>query len=412
MTSTTNDDALPGLSKSQFIALMAMLMATNAISIDIMLPGLQQIGASLGVASENERQYIITAYLLGMGVAQLFFGPLSDRFGRKPSLLAGLILYAVCALAIAIVPSFGLLLALRFVQGAGAAATRVITISIVRDVYGGRQMAEVMSLVMMVFMIVPVIAPSIGQLIISLAEWHMIFVVVALYAVMNIAIVSSKLGETLDPAHRRDFTPSVILSGFRIVLTNRLSLLYTLATSVILGALFGFINSAQQVLVGVYDLGVWFPLVFAAFASMMAVASFTNSRLVRRFGMRPLSHAALIGFTLASFVWMSASLYAPLPFPVFVVLYCATMFQFGLIAPNFNAMAMEPLGHVAGTASSVLGFMQTIGGSVIGAFIGQLFDGTATPLATGYFTVAVIGLVFVFIAEGGKLFKPHHQPAG
>ncbi|MEI3851779.1 MULTISPECIES: multidrug effflux MFS transporter [Ensifer] len=412
MTSTTNEDARPGLTKFQFIALMAMLMATNAISIDIMLPGLQQIGASLGVASENERQYIITAYLLGMGVAQLFFGPLSDRFGRKPPLIAGLALYALCALAIAIVPSFGLMLALRFVQGAGAAATRVITISIVRDVYGGRQMAEVMSLVMMVFMIVPVVAPSIGQLIISLAEWHMIFFVVALYAVMNIAIVVSKLGETLDPAHRRDFTPSVILSGFRIVLTNRVSLLYTLATSVILGALFGFINSAQQVLVGVYDLGVWFPLVFAAFASMMAVASFTNSRLVRRFGMRPLSHAALIGFTLASFVWMSASLYAPLPFPVFVVLYCATMFQFGLIAPNFNAMAMEPLGHVAGTASSVLGFMQTIGGSVIGAFIGQSFDGTATPLATGYFTVAAIGLVFVLIAERGKLFKPHHQPAG
>lgn len=412
MTSMTEDDALPGLTKFQFIALMAMLMATNALSIDIMLPGLQEIGASLGVADENRRQYIITAYLLGMGVAQLFFGPLSDRFGRKPPLLAGLAIYAVCALAIAIVPSFGLMLALRFIQGAGAAATRVITISIVRDVYGGRQMAEVMSLVMMVFMIVPVVAPSLGQLIISLAEWHMIFVVVALYAVMIITLVVSKLGETLDPANRRAFTPSMILDGFRIVLTNRLSLFYTLATSVILGALFGFINSAQQVLVGVYGLGVWFPLVFAAFAGMMAVASFTNSRLVRRFGMRPLSHAALIGFTLASFVWMSASLYAPLPFPVFVVLYCAAMFQFGLIAPNFNAMAMEPLGHVAGTASSVLGFMQTIGGSVIGAIIGQSFDGTAIPLATGYFTVAAIGLVFVLIAERGKLLEPHNQPAG
>lgn len=411
MTSTTDEAAAPGLSKFQFIALMAMLMAVNAISIDIMLPGLQEIGASLGVTDENHRQYVITAYLIGMGVAQLFFGPLSDRFGRKAPLLAGLGIYGVCAVAITIVPSFSALLALRFVQGIGAAATRVITVSIVRDVYGGRRMAEVMSLIMMVFMIVPVIAPSVGQLIMIFAEWHMIFVVIALFAFTMATLVVFRLQETLNPDHRRAFTPSVILSGFKIVLTNRLSLFYTLATSVILGALFGFINSAQQILVGVYGLGLWFPVVFAAFAGMMAVASFTNSQLVRRFGMRALSHAALLGFMLASFLWMAVSLYGPVPFPLFVVLYGAAMFQFGLIASNFNAMAMEPLGHVAGTASSVLGFTQTIGGGVIGAFIGQAFDGTATPLAIGYFTVAAIGVLFVLIAERGKLFKAHN-PAG
>lgn len=411
MTSITDDVALPGLSKFQFIALMAMLMAVNAISIDIMLPGLQEIGASLGVTDENHRQYVITAYLIGMGVAQLFFGPLSDRFGRRAPLLAGLCIYGLCAVAIAIVPTFSALLALRFVQGIGAAATRVITVSIVRDVYGGRRMAEVMSLIMMVFMIVPVIAPSVGQLIMIFAEWHMIFVVIALFAFVMATLVVLRLPETLNPDHRRAFTPSVILNGFKIVLTNRLSLFYTLATSVILGALFGFINSAQQIFVGVYGLGLWFPVVFAAFAGMMAVASFTNSQLVRRFGMRALSHGALLGFAFASFLWMLASHYGPVPFPLFVVLYGAAMFQFGLIASNFNAMAMEPLGHVAGTASSVLGFTQTIGGGVIGAFIGQAFDGTTTPLATGYFTVAAIGIGFVLIAERGKLFKPHN-PAG
>ncbi|MDE3797815.1 multidrug effflux MFS transporter [Sinorhizobium meliloti] len=402
---------ISGLTKVQFIALMAMLMSINAISIDIMLPGLQEIGASLGVADENHRQYVITAYLLGMGFAQLFFGPLSDRFGRRAPLLGGLALYGVSALAIVFVPTFGALLFLRLVQGIGAAATRVITVSVVRDVYGGRQMAEIMSLVMMVFMIVPVIAPSIGQLIMLFSEWHMIFVVIALFAVAVALPVALRLRETLAPANRRPFTASSILAGFRIVLTNRLALFYTLATSALLGALFGFINSAQQILVGVYGLGVWFPAVFAAFAGMMAVASFTNSRLVRTFGMRALSHAALLGFTLASFIWMSASLIGPLPLPLFMLLHAATMFQFGLIAANFNAMAMEPLGHVAGTASSVLGFTQTIGGGIIGAFIGQAFNNSVTPLAVGFFTVAVVALVCVLIAEGGKLFKPHN-PAG
>lgn len=400
--------ALSGLSKTQFIALMAMLMSVNAISIDIMLPGLQEIGASLGVADENDRQYIISAYLFGMGFAQLFFGPLSDRFGRKAPLLGGLALYGFCALAIVFVPTFTTLLFFRFVQGIGAAATRVVTVSIVRDVYGGRQMAEIMSLVMMVFMIVPVVAPSIGQLVMIFAEWHMIFVVIALFALAISIPVALRLRETLDPAYRRAFTASVILEGFRIVLTNRLALFYTLATSVLLGGLFGFVNSAQQILVGIYGLGIWFPAVFAAFAGMMALASFTNSRLVQRFGMRALSHAALLGYALSSLAWMSVSLIGPLPLPLFIVLQSAAMFQFGLMAANFNAMAMEPLGHVAGTASSVLGFTQTIGGAFIGAMIGQAFDGTVTPLAVGFFILSVLALAFVLIAEGGKLFRPHN----
>ncbi len=410
MTTTMPETAvLPALPKSQFIALMAMLMAINAISIDIMLPGLQQIGASLGVTDENQRQFVITSYLLGMGIAQLFFGPLSDRFGRKLPLLAGLGIYALCALSIVFVPTFAGLLALRFVQGIGAAATRVISVSVVRDVYGGRMMAEVMSLVMMVFMIVPVIAPSVGQLIMIFAEWHMIFVAICIFAVFVATLVIIKLPETLHEDYRRPFTPAAIVEGFRIVLTNRTALFYTLAMSFIFGGLFGFINSAQQILVGVYGLGVWFPLAFAGFAGLMAVASFANSRLVNRYGMRRLSHTALVGFTLASLVWIVAASVTTLPFWLFVVIYCCAMFQFGLIGANFNAMAMEPLGRVAGTASSVLGFTQTIVGSLIGALIGQAFDGTVRPLAFGFFTVAIIGFIFVLIAEKGKLFHPHTQ---
>jgi DHA1 family bicyclomycin/chloramphenicol resistance-like MFS transporter len=408
MTTISEAPGLPALSKPRFIALMAMLMAINAISIDIMLPGLQEIGASLGVVDENARQYVITAYLIGMGCAQLVFGPLSDRFGRKLPLLGGLGLYALCALAIVFVPSFTGLLALRFIQGIGAAATRVITVSIVRDVYGGRMMAEVMSLVLMVFMIVPVIAPSVGQLIMIFAEWHMIFVVICLFAVSVATVVMLRLPETLSVEHRRPFTVTSILAGFRIVLTNRVSLCYSLAAAFLFGSLFGFINSAQQILVGIYGLGTWFPLVFAGFASMMALASFTNSRLVKRYGMRRLSHGALIGFVFTSLIWVAASVSGLLPFWLFAVLYACAMFQFGLIGSNFNAMAMEPLGHVAGTASSVLGFTQTIGGATIGALIGQEFNGTITPLAIGFLSVSLIGLAFVLTAEKGRLFRPHN----
>ncbi|PSJ59677.1 multidrug effflux MFS transporter [Pseudaminobacter soli (ex Li et al. 2025)] len=410
-STAVSESRLKGIGKVEFIAMMAMLMALNALAIDMMLPGLQQIGASLGVENENHRQYVISAYLLGFAFAQLAYGPLADRFGRRPPLLFGICIYVLAAGAAMFVPSFGALLAMRFVHGIGSAATRVISVSIIRDVFGGRRMAEVMSLVMMVFMIVPVIAPGIGQVVMIFGEWHLIFGFMAVMAILAGIWIWVRLPETLDPADKRPFTPMTILRGFGIVLGNRVALCYTLASSIVFGALFGFINSAQQIYVGIYDLGTMFPVVFAGVAMFMALSSFLNSRLVGRFGMRRLSHGALIGFMTVSFVWFTLSLMLGyLPFPLFLVLFALAMFQFGLIGSNFNALAMEPLGHVAGTASSVLGFMGTACGGAIGALIGQSFDGTTTPLAVGYFTVSVVGLVFVLIAEKGQLFRPHNKP--
>lgn len=398
------------MSKVEFIAMMAMLMALNALAIDIMLPGLQEIGASLGVESENHRQYVISAYLMGFAVAQLAYGPLADRFGRKAPMLAGLGIYIVAASLGAFAPTFEALLLFRFVHGIGSAATRVITVSIIRDVFGGRQMAEVMSLVMMVFMIVPIIAPGTGQVIMLFGEWHLIFVFMAAAAIVVSLWMKLRLPETLNPADRRPFTVRSIGEAFAIVLTNRVALCYTLASTFIFGALFGFINSAQQIYVGIYELGALFPVAFAAVAAFMSLASYLNSRLVGRFGMRRLSHGALIGFMLVSAVWFVLSLFGTIPFPLFLLLFALAMFQFGLIGSNFNALAMEPLGHVAGTASAVLGFMGTAGGGLIGALLGQAFDGTTTPLGAGFFGVALAGLVFVLIAERGKLFQPHNKP--
>lgn len=410
--SQSGNPVLKTMGRVEFIALAAMLMALNALAIDIMLPGLQEIGAALGVENENHRQYVISAYLLGFGIAQLGYGPISDRFGRRKPMLFGLAIYVVSSIAVVFVPSFAGVLALRFIQGIGSAATRVITVSIVRDVYGGRQMAEVMSLIMMVFMVVPVIAPGTGQIVLLFGDWHLIFVFMAFMAVVIGSWMYYRLPETLHPEDVRPFTVKSVLSGFKIVLTNRIALCYTLSSTFIFGALFGFINSAEQVYKGVYQLGQWFALAFAGVALFMALSSFINARLVGRFGMRRLSHGSLIGFIVITFVWLLIQIYGPqpMPFALFIVLFALAMFQFGWIGSNFNSLAMEPLGHVAGTASSVIGFMGTVGGSLIGALIGQSFDGTALPMVAGFFTVSLVGLVFVLIGEKGQLFHPHNKP--
>ncbi|WP_113424879.1 multidrug effflux MFS transporter [Rhizobium cremeum] len=400
------------MGRVEFIAMMAFLMALNALAIDIMLPGLPQIGASLDVQNENHHQYVVSAYLIGFGIAQLFYGPIADRFGRRRPMLFGLGIYVLSSLVVVLVPSFGTLLALRFIQGIGSAATRVITVSIVRDVYGGRQMAEVMSLIMMVFMVIPVVAPGTGQVIMMFGHWHWIFVFMAAAALAVGLWMYLRLPETLHPEDVRSFTAKSIVQGFRIVLTERVALCYTIASTFIFGALFGFINSAPQIYLGIYGLGALFPVAFAAVALFMALSSFVNARLVGRFGMRRLSHASLLGFIAINSVWLLIQILGPqpMPFPLFIVFFALAMFQFGWIGSNFNSLAMEPLGHVAGTASSVLGFMGTVGGSLIGAIIGQAFDGTALPLVAGFFTVSLIGLVFVLIAERGQLFRPHNKP--
>ncbi len=401
---------LKGMSKVEFIVLMAFLMAINALAIDIMLPGLQEIGASLGVENENHRQYVVSAYLIGLGIAQLLYGPLSDRFGRRVPMLVGIVIYVISALVIVLVPSFTALLVLRFIQGIGSAATRVVTVSIVRDAFGGRRMAEVMSLIMMVFMVVPVVAPGIGQTVMLFGNWHLIFLFIAVIATVVGAWAYLRLPETLHPEDVRPFTVTSILGGFKIVLTNRIALCYTIASTFIFGALFGFINSAQQIYVGIYELGSLFPVAFAAVALFMSLASFLNAQLVGRVGMRRLSHGALFGFMAVTLMWLvvQISMAHPMPFMLFIGFFGVAMFLFGWIGANFNSLAMEPLGHVAGTASSVLGFLSTVGGAIIGALIGQAFDGTATPMVAGFFAVSVIGCIFVLIAERGQLFHPHN----
>lgn len=397
------------LSRPEFIALMAALMALNAMAIDIMLPALPYMGEALGVSSENERQFVITAYMLGMGAAQLAFGPLTDRFGRRAPLLAGMGLYVIAAIAAVFAPSFATLLVLRVIQGMGAASVRVISTAVIRDQYEGRAMAEVMSLVFMVFMAIPIVAPGIGQVILLAGEWHNIFFFMGGLAAVFWLWTFFRLPETLPVANRRPLSFKAVVDGFVIVFTNRVAFSYGLAGTFLFGALFGFISSSQQIYVDIYGLGVYFPVAFAGMAGLMAVSSFTNSMIVRRFGMRRLSHGAMLSFTGFSAIWLVLALTGFLPLWLFFSLLAIIMFSFGWSASNMNSLSMEPLGAVAGTAAAVFGFIQTVGGALIGGFVGQLFNGTTIPAATGYFTMGSLALVCILVAERGRLFGVGEQ---
>lgn len=380
------------------------MMALNALAIDAMLPALPAIGAALGVVEDNSRQWVITAYLLGFGGAQLAYGPLADRYGRKPVLMFGLAVYVIFSAAAAFAPTFDLLIAARVATGIGAASMRVLAVSIVRDRYSGRQMARVMSLSFLVFLGVPIIAPTLGQLVLSVAPWPWIFGVLALAGSAYLVWAIIRLPETLAAENRRAIRAGRIADGYRQAITNRQSIGYTLAMTAITGALFAFINSSQQIFFDVFEAPQLFAGTFAAIASGIAVASLLNARLVERLGSRLLSHIALLGFITFGAIHAAVTITGHETLITFAVLQGLTMFCFGFVAGNFGSMAMEPMGHIAGTASSAQGFIQTVLGSLVGFWIGQQFDGTVVPMTVGITTCGVVALGFVLLAEKGRLF--------
>jgi DHA1 family bicyclomycin/chloramphenicol resistance-like MFS transporter len=398
----------------EFVALIAMMMALNALAIDMMLPALPAIGEALSVASENSRQWVITAYLLGFGVAQLIYGPLADRYGRKPVLMVGLGLYVLFSVAAAFTTTFEALILARLGTGLGAAALRVLAVSIVRDRYSGRTMARVMSLSFLVFLGVPILAPTLGQLVLFVAPWRWIFGVLALAGSGFMIWALIRLPETLAPENRLPIRFGRIAEAFRAVVSDRLSVGYTLAMTAITGALFAFINSSQQIFFDVFEEPGLFTTVFGLMAAGIAVASLTNARLVERLGSRRLSHLALIGFIASAAVHAGVALSGNESLISFAVLQGLTMFCFGFIAGNFGALAMNNMGRIAGTASSVQGFVSTTFGSLTGFLIGQSFDGTAAPMTIGITTCGILALVAVMVAERGKLFstvEPESRPA-
>jgi DHA1 family bicyclomycin/chloramphenicol resistance-like MFS transporter len=388
----------------EFVCLISMMMALNSLAIDTMLPALPKIGAALGVVSANSRQWVITAYLLGMGLAQIIYGPFSDRFGRKPVLMVGLVLYVLFGLLATLAPTFETMILARLGQGIGAAATRVLGVSLIRDRYKGAAMARVMSLNFLVFLGVPILAPSLGQAILLVAPWRTIFgmLVVAGVAVLTWTLI--RLPETLRPERRMPIEVRRIALAFREACSHRAAIGYTLAMTAMIGALLAYINSAQQIFFDVFKAPALFTTVFALLAGGIAAASVLNARFVHRFGARAISHGAVIGFTVVASVHAMVALAGHETIWTFAPLQFLAMFCFGLMVGNFGALSMESMGHIAGTAASAQGFVSTTAGSLIGLAIGQMFDGTVVPFAVGATVLGMLAVAAVLFAEEGRLF--------
>jgi DHA1 family bicyclomycin/chloramphenicol resistance-like MFS transporter len=394
---------------AEFAGLMALMMSLTAFAVDIMLPALPQIGDALGLAGANDRQFVITFYLVGFALGQLFFGPLSDRFGRKAPLYVGLVIFAIGSALAAFAASSEVLFAARAMQGIGAAAPRVIAIAIVRDRFAGRKMAQVMSFIIMVFIVVPILAPTVGQGIMTAGSWRWLFLVLFIASLITLVWAWARLAETRAAGDSLPLSVARIAGALRVIATTRQTVGYAVAFGFFFGVLMSYVGSAEQIFVDVYGLGASFPIAFGAVASAMVLASFINARLVGRLGMRRVSHLALLAFLGACVVMALAGYPEKPPLLVFCLFMAAAFFCFGLIGPNFNAMAMEQVGHVAGTASSFIGFYTTAAGATFGWLIGQSFDGTVRPLTIGFTLLAAASLISVLITERGRLATPHPQ---
>jgi len=388
---------VPG--RREFVLLMAALMASNALAIDAMLPALPAIGEALGVAEDNRRQLVITFYLLGFGAAQLVYGPIADRFGRRPLLIGCMAFYALFGALAGLAGSMDLLLAARFMQGVAAAGSRVLVVAIVRDRFEGSAMAQVMSLVMIIFMVVPVLAPALGQIVLAVGEWRHIFIFLAAYGIGLAVWGWLRVPETLKAEDRAPLSFAHIGGAMRETLSNRASIGNCLASTLAFGGLFAFIGSVQQIVFDVFGAPQLIALVFACIAGPMAATSYANSRLVMRAGPRLLLLCALAAFTAISLVHLALALWLGETLWSFVALQALTMACFGLVGANAGALAMAPLGHIAGTASALQGLITTVGGALIGLAIGQAFDGTTLPLVAGFALCGTLALAVAFWAN-------------
>lgn len=396
----------------EFVVLAALMMGVTAFAVDSILPAFPMLRHDFAVADPNSLQLVVFVYMLGFGAAQLVYGPASDIAGRRPCYLVGAAIFVVGCLLALLARDLTTLLAARFIQGLGAAAGRVLSTTIVRDRFNGREMAKVMSLNMGIFITVPILAPAMGSVIMLAGGRHALFAAMLATGLLLAFWFWRRMPETLAPANRIPFSASRILGSMKLVATNRVSVGYATAVGLMFGCVMSMVGSSQQIFSDVFGLGAWFPLAFAIMAGSMGLASLVNSALVGRFGMRRISHASLLllaALGVAQIVGAFAFAGAP-PLLYFGCILAAAQFLLGMSFPNFNALAMEPLGRVAGTASSLLGVYTTLVGTLCGLMVGAAFDGTVRPIALGYCILPALSVVVVLVTERGRLFRAHHSP--
>jgi len=384
--------------------MLAFTQALQAAAIDSMLPALGAISDDFGIADGNHRQYVVTLFLLFSGIGSLLPGVLADRFGRRPVLLCYLAGYIACSAMAALAQSFATLLAARAAMGLTSAGMMVLPQTIVRDRFSGDRMARMQSTMMMVFMIVPMAAPSAGQAVLLVAGWRWIFGIMGILALVMVAWIWRALPETLDPAHRQSLAPGAVLRTMLVILTTRSTFGYVVGVAVTSGSLFAFVASAQQLLGEHFGAGAKFPLLFAMIALAMSATNFVNSRIVERFGVRKVSHAAILAWIAVATVhlWLTArggeTIWQFLPLTVLSM--CLSAFT----TANFSAIALQPFARNAGAAASAQAFVRSVGSAAISTLIGQAYDGTARPLETGFVVCGVVTLGLILVSERGRLF--------
>jgi len=386
---------------AEFVALMATLTALVALSIDMVLPALPAIGQSLGVQSPNQNQLVVSLLFLGFGVGQLFYGPFSDTAGRKPAAFLGLALFTAGCLLALLAQSFPMMLAGRLLQGIGVAGPRTITIALVRDRFEGREMARVMSLVTAVFIIVPIVAPAIGQAALGAFGWRSIFVIYLVMGVIASIWFGLRQEETLPAGRRIPFSLPGLGAAARAVLTNRIAVGYTIASGFVFGAFLAYLTSAQQILQEEYALGARFPLYFGMLAVAIGGASLANARLVMRYGMRALSQWSLRGIFVVSVLFTGVAVAAAGQPPLWLLMsyLMVSFFGIGLLFGNLSALAMQPLGAIAGTGSAVVGGVSMLISLTLGTAIGQVYNGTVLPLASGFAVLSLCSIAAAWWAE-------------
>lgn len=389
----------------EFIILMAALMSIVSISIDAMLPALGVVAGDFALTNPNHAQYIIGSIFIGMMFGQVICGPLSDDIGRKKVLYIGLFVYFIGSIICFISNSLEVMLIGRLIQGFGVSAPNVATISIVRDKYAGRDMARIMSFVMMIFMAMPAVAPALGQGIMLIASWREIFLLYMVYAVVLLVWLHMRLDETLHPENRVKFSFKNFEHGFKEIIKCRTTVCYTICMGITFGSLIGFLNSCQQIFQVYFGVGKMFVVYFAMLACAIAAASFVNAKLVHKYGMRHICKRSMLMVSIFSATFLVIDITISVHLWMFMFYAIILFFSFGMMFGNLNAIAMEPMGHIAGIAAAIIGACSFFISLVLGVTIGQLYNNTLIPVISGFLAFSILSLSFMYLAEGKKFAK-------
>jgi len=397
------DEPAPGgqTSLGEFVALMAFAMSLVALSIDAMLPAFPDMAQDLQVTAANDIQLVVSLLFIGLAIGQLFYGPLSDSIGRKPAIYIGFVLFILGSLLSMVASDFTTMLTGRLLQGIGAAAPRTVAVALIRDRFHGSEMARVMSFIMTVFILVPIFAPALGQAILLLAGWRTIFGAFIVLALATLVWLSLRQPETLPKDQRRPFRPHYITAAFHEVLKSRLAMVYTLVAGCVSGAFLSYLNTSQQIFQVQYGLGKLFPLFFGILAVSVGFASLLNSGLVMRFGMHALANRALLLMMILTWLFLVIvwAYNGHPPLWLFMANCLALFFCIGVLFGNLNSIAMEPLGHVAGTAAAVIGSVTTLLAVVLSYLVGQAYNGTLFPLALAFVSLITVSVLLTRLTK-------------